>query len=115
MGVDFIRKATPTFKKSWDRGRVVLATPDLFTCSPNCAARRAAFNIVGGADFQLGDQVMVEAAGAALVALRGLTEVARDSSPATELLRAVEASCGVAVGTVEQIHSISGVVEISLC
>jgi hypothetical protein len=37
MGADFIEKATPTFKKSWDRARATLATADLFTLRhPGC-------------------------------------------------------------------------------
>ena len=31
MGADFIRKAAKTFTKSWDRHRLDLATPTLFT------------------------------------------------------------------------------------
>ena len=49
MGADFIEKATPTFKKSWDRARIALATADLFTRAPTGAARLAAAEIVGNA------------------------------------------------------------------
>ena len=34
MGSEFIEKAAPTFKKSWDRARVELATATLFTKTP---------------------------------------------------------------------------------
>jgi hypothetical protein len=49
------------------------------------------------------------------VGRRGFTEVARFSSPPSNLLQAVEASCGIAKGTVEQVHDLAGVAEISLC
>ena len=45
MGADFIEKATPSFKKSWDRARVTLGTADLFTRIPDCVARTAAADI----------------------------------------------------------------------
>ncbi|MFO1100368.1 MAG: hypothetical protein U1E81_19425 [Xanthobacteraceae bacterium] len=115
MGADFIEKATPTFKKSWDRARVALGTADLFTREPSCAARTAAAEIVGRAKLSIGDRVTVEPHGAGLVALRGNTEVARFTKPSAELVKAVNDSCGVAKGVVEQVHDLAGVAEISLC
>ncbi len=41
MGAEFIEKAAPSFKKAWDRARVKLATADMFTRVPDCAARTA--------------------------------------------------------------------------
>lgn len=113
MGADFIEKATPTFQKSWDRARVALATADFFTRQPACAARIAAADIVGNARLQVGDWLHVEVEAGGLVARRGNTEVARFTKPAAELVKAIEASCGIAKGVVEQVHELAGVVEIS--
>lgn len=115
MGTDFIEKATPSFKKSWDRARTALGTADLFTRTPDCAARTAAADILGDARLQVGDRLTVEAQNGALVARRGNRDVARFTSPAPELVKAVETSCGIAKGTVEQVHELAGVAEISLC
>ena len=115
MGAEFIRKAAPTFKKSWDQQRVELATADLFTQQPSCAARTAVADIVGNATLQQGDVITVQATDAGLVAMRGLNVVARFTNPQPKLTSAVRESCGVAKGTVEQIHQISGVAEISIC
>lgn len=115
MGADFIEKATPTFKKSWDRARIALATADLFTRAPPCAARSAAADIIGDAHLQVGDQLTVELENGGLVARRGTKTVARFSNPSADLVRAVETSCGIAKGTVEQVHGLAGVAEISLC
>ena len=71
MGADFIEKATPTFKKSWDRARTTLATADLFTNAPSCAARTAAAEVIGKAQLKVGDRLTVEAQDGALVARRG--------------------------------------------
>jgi hypothetical protein len=81
MGADFIEKATPTFKKSWDRARIALATADLFTRAPSGAARLAAAEIIGNATLRVGDHLTVEAQDGGLVALRGNTEVARFTKP----------------------------------
>ena len=115
MGADFIAKAAPSFKKSWDKGRVRRATADLFTRLPECAARSAAGEIIGGAKFSVGDKVVVERAQKGLVGRRGLDEVLRIENPPAELMTAVESSCGVAKGTIEQVHEAAGVVEVSLC
>ena len=115
MGAAFIEKATATFKKSWDRARVALATADLFTRAPNCAARTAAAEIIGNAILHVGDCLTVEPHAGRLVALRGNAEVARFTKPSAELIKAVEDSCGVAKGIVEQVHDLAGVAEISLC
>jgi hypothetical protein len=115
VGADFIEKATPSFKKSWDRARVELATPDLFTKTPACAARTAVADIIAGQCLHVGEQVTVEIEAGGLVARRGNTEVARFTAPPAELMRAVESSCGIAKGTVEQVHDLADVAEISLC
>ena len=115
MGADFLEKATPTFKKSWDRARTALATDDLFTSAPSRVARTAAADVIGRAQLKVGDRLTVEAQDGALVAKRGNTVVARFANPACALVQAVEQSCGVAKGTVEQVHERAGVVEISLC
>lgn len=115
MGLDFIEKATPTFKKSWDRGRVALGTADLFTRIPDCAARTAAADIIGNARLKVGARLTVEIQDGQLIARQGNSAVAHFTDPAPELLQAVTASCGIAKGLVEQVHPIAGVAEISLC
>lgn len=115
MGADFVEKATRSFKKSWDRERVALATDDLFTRQPERAARTAAAEITGNASLEVGEKVTVEREAGGLIARRGLDEIARFSNPPLALVKAVENSCGVAIGTVEDVHDLAGVAEISLC
>jgi hypothetical protein len=115
MGADFIEKATPSFKKAWDRARVALATADLFTREPNCASRTATAEIIGCSKLHVGDRLTVERDELGLVALRGTAEVARFAKPSEELIKAVDSSCGIAKGVVEQVHDLAGVAEISLC
>lgn len=115
MGAEFIEKAAPAFRKSWDRARVTLATADLFTRTPKCAARTGIADIVGDAAIAVGDWLTVEVQDDVLIARRGNGDVARFTNPAPDLFRAVEASCGIAKGTVEHVHSLARIAEISLC
>ena len=115
MGADFIEKAAPSFKKSWDRGRVAVATANLFTKQPASLVRAVPADIVGGASLKAGELLVVEADSRGLAARRGNVIVARIDACRPELMAAVEASCGVAKGLVEQVHDLAGTVEISLC
>jgi hypothetical protein len=115
MGAEFIRRAAKTFVKSWDEGRRMLGTADLFTREVGCEAHAAPFDLVENADVHVGDTVVVEKEGEALVARSRLCEVARAAHPPSDLLRAIDQSCGIAKGTIENVHSAAGVAEISLC
>ena len=115
MGAEFIRRATKTFVKSWDNGRVRLGTADLFTTEPTCEGRSAPFHFAENTNLHPGETVTVEREGTALIARHGLSEVARLDRPPGDLLHAVDSSCGVAKGTVENIHLAAKVAEISLC
>jgi hypothetical protein len=115
MGADFIERISPSYRKSMDRARARLATSDLLANEEACAARTAVADIVDGQSLRVGDRITVELEDGQLVGRRGFTEVARFTAPPSDLLKAVEDSCGVAKGTVEQVHDIAGVAEISLC
>jgi hypothetical protein len=115
MGAEFIRNAAPSFKKGWDRGRVRLGTADLFTRQPTTAPRIVDADVVGDVSLNPGDNLIIRKVGETLIAARGLTEVARFNDPPADIMRAVQASCGVASGTVETFHKEAGVVEIAIC
>jgi hypothetical protein len=115
MGAEFIRQAAGAFVKRWDHGRRMLGTADLFTRQPTSAAASAVFELSPAAQLCPGNRVTVEKLGDCLVARSGLSEVGRNLHPPAELLLAVDQSCGVAKGTVEIVHSVAGVAEISLC
>ena len=114
MGSEFIEKVAPTLRKSWDRERANLATADLFTKTPDRAVRTVSADIVPGARLEESETLIVEVRDGKLVARRGHSVVAKFANPPSSIVAAVEDSCGLAKGTVEQIHSHSGVAEISL-
>lgn len=115
MGVDFIRKVAPTHRKSWDRARVDLGTPDLFIEQPSCASRTVAAVLENNHQLQEGDNTVIQIDGSELIVMQGLSKVARISNPPPYLFEVLKESFGVARGTVEQVYEIAGVVEISVC
>jgi len=115
MGADFIRDAAATFKKSWDRGLVRLGTADLFTQQPTCAPRVVDADLVANASIRAGETLVIRKVGNRLVAARGLSEVAYLTNPPADVVKAIEASCGIAKGVVEHVHDDAGVAEIAVC
>jgi hypothetical protein len=114
-GIGFSRKGKALLQKDVRSRTSGPATADLLTKATSCAARTAVADIVEGQSLEVGEQITVEVENGKLVGRRGFTEVARFNSPPSNLFQAVEASCGIAKGTVEQIHHLAGVAEISLC
>ena len=115
MGADFLERAGPTIKRSWDRRRVALATSDLLTKQPGCAGRSVVGEIVGDARLTPGEKLTVEKAAGGLVARRGLTDLVRIPQAPADVLQGIEESCGVGVGIIDQVHDAAGVAEISIC
>lgn len=115
MGIEFIRKAAPAFHKGLDRSRIALGTPRLFMQSPDCMPRAYAATQGSGANLGLGDEVGVCLHGDQVVANFGLTPVAVFNSPSLELLQALRESFGEACGRVQEVHVLSGIVEIAIC
>lgn len=115
MGTDFLERVQKTIKRSWDRQRVALGTSDLFTRQPEGADRTCVGEIIDGARLTPGEKLTVEKDGNALVARRGLSEVIRVNQPSADLVRGIDESCGIGIGTVDQVYGDAGVAEISIC
>lgn len=115
MGADFLEKAAPQFEKCWDKGRLDLVTQDLFTRLPTTKSRSFAAELQGSASLKKGEKITVDKVGRVLVVTRGHTELARCEDAASELIDAIEANCGLAQGSVDEVHEMAGVVEISIC
>ena len=115
MGADFLERVKKTIKRSWDRERVALATSDLLTRQPQFAGRSVIGEIVEGAAISSGEKLTVEKDARGLVARRGLTDVVRFPKTPPDVVRGIEESCGVGVGTVDQVHDASGMVEMTIC
>jgi len=115
MGIDFIRKAAPSFHKGLDRRRIELATPTLFRQEPTHAPRAYAANLRRGQKVEAGEKLGVRLDGEQVVALRGLEPVATFNNPPAELKDALQACHGEAYGFVKEIHHIAQTAEVVVC
>jgi hypothetical protein len=115
MGIDFIRRAAPGFRKGLDRMRIKLATPTLFTQQPEAKPPVYAAQLRDDRTTACGEKLGIRLDGQNVHALRGLDLIATFNSPTSELKEALQASHGEACGEVQTIHIVAGVVEITLC
>lgn len=114
MGIDFIRKAAGTFHKGLDRKRIELGTPDLFRNQLQSAPRIYVASIENGANLNDGDQLCVRLVDGNVFAMRGLTPVLSFERPTPELLNGLSESFGEGTGMVQRVHSLAGMVEITV-
>jgi len=115
MGIDFIRKAAPSFRKGLDRMRIKLATPTLFTQQPTSTPLAYAVKLRIDKTVAPGEKLGVKLDGQQVLATRGLDPVAIYDNPTSELKEALRASHGEACGIVQTVHTIALVAEITVC
>ncbi len=115
MGIEFVRKKARSYRRHFDIARRDLGIADLFTKEAGSIARALPFDLAQSAVVHVGETVTVEMEGPVLIARISLNEVGRAVNPPSEILSAVQGSCGIAKGLIEQVHGLSRVAEISLC
>ena len=115
MGVDFINRTKKQFKKGLDRSRVELATPKLFSRTPDHQPRSYKARVRSGCALSADEMVGVRLIeGNQVVAVDGLDVVADVASPSEELVEALRESHGEACGTVLTVHEMAAVAEIEV-
>jgi hypothetical protein len=115
MGLDFIKKAAPTFHKALDRRAVELRTPTLFNRDIPALCRSASAEICKGANLALGEKVHLRILNKKLVALRINIVVAEFAAPPAEFFERVNTAGGIGKGVVTAVHELSETAEIGFC
>jgi hypothetical protein len=115
MGIDFIRRAAPSYRKGLDRRRIELGTPDLFTRRVEGTPRAYAAAVQNGEQLSPGDKLCVCLKGEQVIALRGLSTVALVKNPPPDLMSALVKSFGEACGVVQIVHEMASMAEITIC
>lgn len=114
MGAEFLAETRDTIVKHIDKKRVALAAADLLTSKPKDQPRCSIASTTPGAVFKKGEAVIVEARDGKLGMRRGNYVVGNFDSPSRDLVAKIEKWGGVANGTIQRIHKLSGKVEVSL-
>jgi hypothetical protein len=114
MGVDFIRRATPNFRKSWNHGKHELAFPTLFTRAPDIQTRSLVAECSAIGQMIAGSAITVVAEGDSLLTLSGTRPVGKVKSVPSEIMRRIQDAGGIAVATVRDIHPLSETFDVEL-
>ncbi|HMU22844.1 MAG TPA: hypothetical protein PKC48_11165 [Sphingorhabdus sp.] len=92
-----------------------MSTSDLFTQDMGDMCQTFPAVIESGASLTPGEALTAEIAGGQLILTLDLRVVAIVSDPPGAVLNAVRDSCGIATAIVQEVHGISGIVEVTLC
>ncbi len=114
MGLDFIRRAARTFKKSWSKGAASLAQPTLFTKYPECRSRSVVAAIHSGAQLEPNASYAVHVDGEALRIVKEVTPIATGVTPPPDLFAAVKGAGGCALGRITKINPLSGTANVEI-
>jgi len=115
MGLDFIRRTTPSFTRVLDRRAVEMRTPKLFSRDIPIVSRTAIADMCGGAKVAEGERVLLRVMKDKVVAQRGNLVIAECANPPAEFLAHLRAGAGVARGEIKSLQSISQTMEIGFC
>ncbi|MEQ8694885.1 MAG: hypothetical protein RIC85_06215 [Gammaproteobacteria bacterium] len=115
MGIDFLRRAAPSFHRALDRQAIALRTPTLFTSDIPMVARTASADLCVGSQVYIGERVVLRLLDKKLVAQRDNHVIAEFANPPAEYVARVEAGGSFEVGEVKSIRSLSEEVEVAFC
>ena len=114
MGLDFVTRCTPSYRRSWEIGRSDLLEPDLFRRHPQLEGRTYRLCPADGQRVTAGDELLLCWHGGELLAFRGHDRLGAVANPPAALTTAVEQTGGVVSARVENVHPRSGAADISI-
>ena len=107
MGLDFITQKAKGFKKLWDGGREALAAPDLLSPEEQWEEQLILFDVHDGSTLTEGEELLVQASGTNLVALRGHDIVATAVNPTERVRVAIHHARGYVLARVGRFSPVS--------
>jgi hypothetical protein len=114
MGLDFIRRAAPSFKKGWTKGAASMAQPTLFTKYPECRSRSIVVTVDDGAQLEVGAPYAIHVDGEALCVVKETARVGKAMTPPPDLFSAIKAVGGCALGRISKINPLSGTADVEI-
>jgi hypothetical protein len=107
MGLDFITVKGKAFRKAWNGGAAALANPDLFSPCETWDEQLVLFDVHDGYTLAEGEELVVQIAGASLVALRGQEAVATAGNPPPSIMTAISRARGYVLARVARYSAVS--------
>jgi hypothetical protein len=114
MGSEELKKRRQSHDKYIDRQRVTLATPDLFTRTPQDQPRSCVATLTPGASVEIGESFIIEPAEDGMLGRRSNSVVLTFSQPPADILNAVRSSARIAIGEILCINKLSRTVDVMI-
>ena len=111
MGLDFIKRARPTFEKSWSQRFQELSEPDFFNCAPGEPSRSliASFTRISAKE---GEELIALSEGTRITLTQGVTPVGCIEDAPAELVRQIESMGGFAYAKIDRVNPLSETAEV---
>lgn len=114
MGAEELKKRRLSHDKYIDRQRVALATPSLFTQTPEEQLRSCVASIIPDAAVEVGDSFVIEPTETGMLGRRGNSVVLDFVQPPDDIVRALRSGAGVASGEVNRVNKLSRTAEVTI-
>lgn len=115
MGLDFMKRTTKTFKRSWDRGREELKKPRLFDSEVPPATRIISASPVGDhCAIDLGKEYVLRSLPENQIGVYASRSLVATGTPPPQVLAAINNGGGVALGVVIACHPLSGSIDVEI-
>jgi hypothetical protein len=114
MGAEELKKRRPSHDKYINRQAVALATPDLFTRTPEDQPRSCVASIGPDITVEIGESFIIEPTETGMLGRRGNSVVLNFTRPPDDILKAVRSGASVATGEIKRINKLSRTVEVMI-
>jgi hypothetical protein len=115
MGLDFIKKAAPSFEKGWKNRKEEISTRTLFTVEPQAVPRSVVADLLDDTKLPTaGERLIVQVDSKRLFFCRDMVPLLVLENPPGDLLRQVEDCGNAAISTVERVNEFSNTVDVSI-
>jgi hypothetical protein len=115
MGLDFIRRTTPSFDRVLDRRAIELRTPRLFNRDMPLVARTVCAELLGDTNVTKGERVILRVMNEKVVVQRNNVIVAECLNPPGDFVSRLNEGAGIARGEIKSLQPISRTVEVGFC
>ena len=113
MGLDFIRRARPTFEKSWSRGFQALSEPDFFNYAPGEPSKALIANL-STSSTDVGEELIALPVGTRIALTQGVTQVGCIEDAPLELVKQIEEMGGFAYAKIDRVNPLSETAEVRI-
>jgi hypothetical protein len=113
MGLDFLRRTAKSSTKAWDRGKLELSMPSLFSQQPDRQSRAVQVDCFDGIRLS-GTEVTLHLQGQNIVVVQENMRVGMVERPPPDLVANIREAGGCALGQVQSFNELSWTADVKV-